>query len=109
MWNQRTFICRVFVGFLWPIPRVTCERIAEFKTKAMFTLSRIGFALARKQYRIGLLLFTYKNGDFGAISVTKGSGPVAILPCEASHIRYRLCVTLKCGVNRNCSDRSGSE
>ena len=38
--------------------------------KAMFRLCLIAFALARKQYRIGLL-FTYNKGDFGAISVTE--------------------------------------
>ena len=54
--------------------------------KAMFTLYRIGFAPARKPYRIGLLRFTPKSGDFGVISVTTGGCPVAILPCEASHI-----------------------
>ena len=40
--------------------------------KAMFTVHRIAFALALKPYAIGLL-FTRKNGDFGAISVRKRS------------------------------------
>ena len=39
-------------------------------TKVMFTLYWIVFAPAREPYRLGLL-FTYKNGDFGAISVTE--------------------------------------
>ena len=96
LWNQRTFICREFVGFLWPIPRVTCERIAESNTKAMFTLYRIGFAQARKSCRIGLLMFTrHKNGDFGAISVTEQSCLVAISPCGASHIGQVVCHTFK--------------
>ena len=34
----------------------------------MFTLYWIAFAPARKPFRIALL-FTHKNGDFGAISV----------------------------------------
>ena len=38
------------------------------KIKAMFTLYRIVFALTRKGF-----LFTHKNGDFGAISVTEQS------------------------------------
>ena len=33
---------------------------------------RIAFAPARKPYRIGIL-FTHKNGDFGAISVKERS------------------------------------
>ena len=35
---------------------------------AMFTLNRIALAPARKLHWIGLP-FTYRNGDFGAISV----------------------------------------
>ena len=35
--------------------------------KAMFSLYLVAFAPAPKPYRIGLL-FTHKNGDFGAIS-----------------------------------------
>ena len=38
------------------------------KIKAMFALYRIVFALTRKGF-----LFTHKNGDFGAISVTEQS------------------------------------
>ena len=39
------------------------------KCQVMFTLYRVAFALAKNwPYRIGLL-FTHKNGDFGAISV----------------------------------------
>ena len=42
--------------------------------RVMFTLLvyRIALAPARKPYRIRLL-FTHKNGDFGAISVTERS------------------------------------
>ena len=39
----------------------------------MFTLCQIDFAQTQKPYRIGLL-FTLKNGDFGAISVTEHAG-----------------------------------
>ena len=40
----------------------------------MFTLYRIGFTPARKPHRIGLL-FTHKDSDFGAISVTEQTAP----------------------------------
>ena len=40
----------------------------------MFTLYRIGFTPARVPYRIGLL-FTHKDSDFGAISVTEQTAP----------------------------------
>ena len=43
------------------------------KIKAMFTLYRIVFALTRKGF-----LFTHKNGDLGAISVTEQSCAVPI-------------------------------
>ena len=49
------------------------KRISEKKKvlKAMFTLSdRIAFLPAQKPYRM-VLLFTHKNRDFGAISVTE--------------------------------------
>lgn len=39
-------------------------------TKAMFTLRQIAFSPARKPLPIGLL-FTYKNGDFDALSITE--------------------------------------
>ena len=48
----------------------------------MITLSRIAFALALKQYRIGLL-FIYKNGDFGAISVTERNCAARISKVES--------------------------
>ena len=41
--------------------------------KVMFTLYRMALASARKPYLEGLL-FTHKNGDFGAISVTEPRG-----------------------------------
>ena len=47
----------------------------------MFTLYRVAFTPASKPYRIELL-FTYKNGDFGAISVTERSGAMAIFKVE---------------------------
>ena len=53
--------------------------------KAFFTLFRLALALARKQYRIGLL-FTYKKGDFGTISVTERSCAAPISQVE-SHIQ----------------------
>ena len=48
LWNQHTFICREFVGFLWPIPRVTCERIAGSNTNTMFTLVQDRFCTSMK-------------------------------------------------------------
>ena len=68
----------------------------------MFTVYRIGFAPARKPYRIGLL-FTHKNSDFFAISVLKGAKL-----CRADLESDRFCAALRCSVNRNW-DRSGSE
>ena len=50
----------------------------------MYTLYRVAFAPARKPYRLGLL-FTHKNGDFGAISVTEQSCAALISKAE-SHI-----------------------
>ena len=50
--------------------------------KAMFTLSRIAFAQALKPYRTGLL-FTHKNSDFGAISVTEKSCVAQISEVES--------------------------
>ena len=50
----------------------------------MFTPYWIAFAPARKPYRIALL-FTHKNGDLGAISVTKRSCAEPISRVE-SHI-----------------------
>ena len=38
----------------------------------------MALASARKPYRIGLL-FTHKNGDFGAISVTEPRGVLLIM------------------------------
>ena len=73
--------------------------------KIVFTLYRISFAPARKPHRIGLL-FTLKNGDFGAISVTEGSC-AATLSIEERHISDRFCTTLWYNVN-GYSDRSGS-
>ena len=53
----------------------------------MFTLYWIVFAPAQKPYRIGIL-FTRKNGDFGAISVTERSC-AALIPKEEHHISDR--------------------
>ena len=53
--------------------------------KAFFTLQRLSSALAQKQHRIGLL-FIYKKGDFGTISVTELSCAAPISQVE-SHIR----------------------
>ena len=47
----------------------------------MFALHRIALAPARKPLRIGFL-FTHKNGDFGAISVTERSCHAPILRME---------------------------
>ena len=40
----------------------------------VFTLYQIDFAQTQKPYRIGIL-FTHKNNDFGAISVTEQTAP----------------------------------
>ena len=50
----------------------------------MITLYRVAVAQARKSYRIGLL-FTRKNGDFGAISVTERSCSVPISKWSVTH------------------------
>ena len=70
----------------------------------MFILYRITFALARKPNRIKLL-FTRKNVNFGAISVTEQSCPTTSLKVER-HTSF--CAMLWCRVNRY-SDRCGSE
>ena len=75
--------------------------------KAVFTPYRIALApgAARKPHRIGLL-FTHKNCDFGAISVTERSY-AAPLSIKERHISNRFCATLWYNVN-GYSDRSGS-
>ena len=50
----------------------------------MITLYRVAVAQVRKSYRIGLL-FTRKNGDFGAISVTERSCSVPISKWSVTH------------------------
>ena len=57
-----------------------------------------GYEAAMRSYRIGLL-FTHKNGDFGAISVTEGSCAVPISKVER-HISDWFCATLWCNVDR---------
>ena len=47
----------------------------------MFALYRDAFTPARKLYRVGRL-FTYKNGDLGAISVTERSCTAPISKVE---------------------------
>ena len=64
----------------------------------MLTLYQIAFAPTQKSYRIGLL-FTHKNGDFGAISVTGRSCPVPISKVKR-HILDGFYATLWCSVNR---------
>ena len=49
-----------------------CDKLDNQLFYAMFSLYQVAFAPAPKPYRIGLL-FTGKNGDFGAISVTRRS------------------------------------
>ena len=56
------------------------DNISEFKK--MLTLCRVALAPARKLYRIELL-FTHKNGDFGAISVTERSCAAPISKVES--------------------------
>ena len=53
------------------------------KYQVMFTLYRVAFALAKNwPYRIGLV-FTHKNGDFGAISVARRSYEAPISKVES--------------------------
>ena len=52
------------------------------------TLYRVVFAPARKPYRITGLLFTHKNGDFSAISVT-GRSCASPFSKPKSHISDR--------------------
>ena len=72
----------------------------------MFTLYRMAFAQARKTLPESAL-FTLKNGDFGAISVTDRSCAASILKLER-HISDRFLATYWCNVN-GYSDRGGSE
>ena len=55
---------------LWAVgPQLRVFRCKKYmKCTAIRTLYRLAFAPARKPYQIGPL-FTYKKGDFGAISV----------------------------------------
>ena len=69
----------------------------------MFTLNRIALVPAPD----GIDLFTQKNGDFGAISVTERLCAAPISEVE-SHLSDRFCATLRCNVNRYL-DRSGSK
>ena len=57
------------------------------QSEAFFTLYRVAFTPAQKQYRIGLL-FTHKKGDFGAISVMERRCAAPISKVE-SHISDR--------------------
>ena len=72
----------------------------------MFTLCRMALPSARKPYLMGLL-FTHKNGDFGAVSVMKRSCTAPISKVER-HISDRFCARLWCSVNRKRS-RSRSD
>ena len=57
----------------------------------MFTIYRLAFTPERKPYLI-VFLFTYKKGDFGAISATERSA--APVSKEEHHISDWFCVTL---------------
>ena len=73
----------------------------------MFTPYWIALARAPAGKPYGIrLLFTHKNGDFGAISVSERSCDVPITKV-AHYISDRFCATLECSVNRY-SDCSGS-
>ena len=74
----------------------------------MFTVYRIAFAPTRKPYRIGLV-FTHKNGDFGAISVTERSCAAPISKAGgASHIG-RCASYFGAVITGTYSDPSGRE
>ena len=64
----------------------------------IFTPCRMALTSARKPYRIEIV-FTHKNGDFGAISITERSCPAAISKVEP-RISDKFCATLWCNVNR---------
>ena len=64
--------------------RRRCCLISLSYIKVMSTIYGIALALARQPYRIRLL-FTHKNRDFSAVSVTERSYTVPILKVE-SHI-----------------------
>ena len=61
--------------------------VSSRSSKGMSTRYRIALAQARKPYPVGFL-FTYENGEFGAISVTERSCPSPISkvdrPCHTS-------------------------
>ena len=64
----------------------------------VFTLYRIDLAQTQKSYRVGLL-FTHKNGDFGAISVTERS-------CAALSLNWRVTYGIRVHTipDRSCAD-----
>ena len=71
------------------------------------TLYRIALAQARKPYWIKLL-FSHKNGDFGAIiSITERSCAAPMYKVKR-HLSDRFCARLWCSVNRY-SDSGGSD
>ena len=57
------------------------------QSEAFVTLYQVAFTPAQKQYWIGLL-FTHKNGDLGAISVTERCCAAPVSKVE-SHISDR--------------------
>ena len=62
------FTHHAYISGVWPEAHL---RKKKKVLKAMFTLSgRIAVLMAQKPYRMELL-FTHKNSDFGAISVTE--------------------------------------
>ena len=82
-------IYKLKTSFKFRNDMVNMQRLLFNKSKAMFTLWRMAFAPAKKQYRIGLL-FSHKNGDFGVISVTERSCAALISTVER-HILNRFC------------------
>ena len=58
------------------------------QSEAFVTLYQVAFTPAQKQYWIGLL-FTHKNGDLGAISVTERCC-AALRPSLKWRVTYRI-------------------
>ena len=72
----RDFIHLVYLVYFPDFGGVFCLPTGSL-SEAMYTLYRTAFAPAQKPWRVRLL-FTLKNGDFDATSVTEGSCTVRI-------------------------------
>ena len=82
-------ICKLKTSSKFRNDKVNMQRLLFNKSKAVFTIYQIAFAPAKKPYRIGLL-FSHKNGDYGAISVTE-RGCAALISNVERHISNKFC------------------